>query len=100
MFNIDAMHTKAMRRHVHYNHVTHVRFRDTLIVTLGNCLTSIFAGFVIFSFIGFMAGEMDTEVENVVDKGQCHTQSVLILSQQAEYLCVSQLSFPSLSHAD
>ena len=86
MFNIDTMYTTAMRRHVHYNHVTRVRFRDTLVVTLVNCLTSIFAGFVIFSFIGFMAGEMNTEVENVVDKGQCHEQSVLILSEQVGYL--------------
>ena len=28
---------------------------------------------------------MDTEVENVVDAGQCHKQSVLILSEQAGY---------------
>ncbi|KAK2174758.1 hypothetical protein NP493_778g03001 [Ridgeia piscesae] len=52
-----------------YNRFHNNVLRDTLVVTLVNCLTSIFAGFVIFSFIGFMAGEMNTEVENVVDKG-------------------------------
>ena len=31
---------------------------------------------VIFSFIGFMAAEMNTEVENVVDKGR-HTSLYL-----------------------
>jgi len=58
-------------------------FRDTIIVSLGNCLTSVFAGIVIFSFIGFMAGEMNTEVENVVDKGYLHKH---IMSQtDSEY---------------
>ena len=50
--------------------MTYLARRDTIIVTLGNCLTSVFAGIVIFSFIGFMAAEMNTEVENVVDKGR------------------------------
>ena len=44
--------------------------RDSLIVSFGNCLTSIFAGFVIFSFLGFMAGELNTTVEKVVDSGK------------------------------
>ena len=48
----------------------HVYFRDTLIVTVGNCCTSIFAGFVIFSFLGFMAHKLDTTVEEVVDSGK------------------------------
>ncbi len=46
-----------------------VFFRDTLIVSIGNCSTSIFAGFVIFSFLGFMAHEMETTVEKVAASG-------------------------------
>ncbi|KAI0231282.1 Sodium- and chloride-dependent glycine transporter 2 [Lamellibrachia satsuma] len=52
-----------------YNRFHNNVLRDTIIVSMGNCLTSVFAGVVIFSFIGFMAGEMNAEVENVVDKG-------------------------------
>ena len=45
-------------------------YRDTLIVTLGNCATSIFAGFAIFSFLGFMAQDMGTTVDKVVQSGK------------------------------
>lgn len=44
-------------------------FRDTLIVTCTNSATSIFAGFVIFSVIGFMANERKVNIENVADQG-------------------------------
>ncbi|XP_014674757.1 PREDICTED: sodium-dependent proline transporter-like [Priapulus caudatus] len=43
---------------------------DTLIVTIGNCLTSIFAGFVIFSIVGFMAHDRGVSVESIA-KGGC-----------------------------
>ena len=43
--------------------------RDALIVSLGNCLTSFFAGFVIFSFLGYLASELDVEVDEVVQSG-------------------------------
>ena len=38
-------------------------------VSIGNCLTSFFAGFVIFGIIGFMAHEMNEEVGNVAQQG-------------------------------
>ena len=45
-------------------------FRDALIVSLGNCLTSFFAGFVIFGIIGFMAHELGVKVEDVAAQGE------------------------------
>ncbi|XP_071086745.1 sodium- and chloride-dependent glycine transporter 2-like [Haliotis cracherodii] len=43
--------------------------RDAVIVALINCGTSIFAGFAIFSLLGFMAHITNRPVESVVDSG-------------------------------
>ena len=52
-----------------YNKFNNNVFRDTLIVTIGNCVTSFFAGFVIFSILGYMAHTLDKPVEDVVNSG-------------------------------
>lgn len=39
-------------------------------VSIGNCLTSFFAGFVIFGIIGFMAHELGVPVEKVAVQGK------------------------------
>ena len=44
-------------------------FRDAIFVGICNSLTSILAGFVIFSVIGFMAHEMQVPVDVVTDSG-------------------------------
>lgn len=44
--------------------------RDALIVSIGNCATSVFAGFVIFSVIGNMAHKLGLEVNQVADEGK------------------------------
>ena len=44
--------------------------RDALIISLINCSTSVFAGFVIFSVLGFMAHQSGQQVDDVVEKGQ------------------------------
>ncbi|XP_039248942.1 sodium-dependent proline transporter-like [Styela clava] len=52
-----------------YNKFNNNIVRDTLIVSIGNCATSIFAGFVIFSVLGHMAFKQRVMVEDVADTG-------------------------------
>lgn len=47
-----------------------VDFRDTLIITTGNCFTSFFAGFAIFSILGHMAWRKGVPVGEVADTGK------------------------------
>nr|CAB3266322.1 sodium-dependent proline transporter [Phallusia mammillata] len=52
-----------------YNKFDNNLYRDTLIVAIGNCATSIFAGFVIFSVIGHMAFKLKLQVKDVAAQG-------------------------------
>ena len=53
-----------------YNKFKNNVFRDAVMVGMGNCLTSFFAGFVIFGIIGFMAHELGVPVEEVAAQGK------------------------------
>lgn len=44
-------------------------YRDTFFICIGNCGTSFFAGFVIFSIVGFMAHNLGIEVSEVASQG-------------------------------
>ncbi|XP_012214972.1 sodium- and chloride-dependent glycine transporter 1-like isoform X2 [Linepithema humile] len=44
--------------------------RDTIFVTFANLFTSIFAGFVIFSILGFLAREMQMPIDKVVQSAE------------------------------
>ena len=45
-------------------------FRDSLIISLVNCGTSVFAGFVIFATVGYMAHAQGKSVEEVASEGK------------------------------
>lgn len=46
-----------------------VAFRDCLVITIGNCSTSFFVGFAIFSILGHMAWRKGVPVREVEDTG-------------------------------
>ncbi|XP_077980036.1 sodium- and chloride-dependent GABA transporter 1-like [Glandiceps talaboti] len=52
-----------------YNDYHNNCYRDAVIVGCVNSATSLFAGFVIFCIIGFMAADQGKNVEDVVDQG-------------------------------
>lgn len=52
-----------------YNKFHNNVYRDAMLVPLIGCFTSIFAGFVIFSVLGFMSYETGISIESVVTQG-------------------------------
>ena len=45
-------------------------FRDALLTSCINCLTSFVAGFVVFSVLGYMAVRNNVDIEDVATEGK------------------------------
>lgn len=61
-----------------FNKFTNNCYRDALIVALLNSATSIYAGFVIFSILGFMAYEKGVPVSEVAKQGEMMARNMEI----------------------
>ena len=59
-------------------------FRDCLITSFVNSLTSFFSGFVIFTYLGYMAKYQDREIDKVAEQGS-NTIYVLYVSFKHKY---------------
>ena len=44
-------------------------FRDGVLVPILNCATSFYAGFAVFSVVGFLANDLGEPVQDVVESG-------------------------------
>jgi len=67
-----------------YNKFNNKCHRDAVAITLANCSTSFFLGFVIFSILGFMADRRAVAVHDVVDHGACVCVCVSSVEVQAQ----------------
>lgn len=62
--------TAVVLRSRHVQSISFLLYRDTFIVTLGNAITSILAGFAIFSVLGYMSQELGVPVNQVAKAGE------------------------------
>ena len=53
-----------------YNRFHHKVERDAILIPLINCLTSFFAGFVIFSYMGYLSHITQQDISNIIQAGQ------------------------------
>lgn len=52
-----------------YNSFKHNCLRDAIMINIVSFFTSIYAGFAVFSIIGYMASEYNVEVDQIIDSG-------------------------------
>ena len=55
-------------------------FRDAILLPILDCVTSVFAGLVIFVYLGYMAHVQQTTVDDVVTQGMLYIGTVYEMS--------------------
>lgn len=55
-------------------------FRDAILISLSNCLTSVFAGFVVFAFVGYLASISGQRIDKVIQAGKNKISAVFLLN--------------------
>lgn len=53
-----------------YNQFNTNIMRNAIVIPLANCLTSFFAGFVIFAYMGYLSHLTGQNIENIIEAGQ------------------------------
>ena len=64
-------------------------FRDCMVTSVVNSLTSFFSGFVIFTYLGYMAKYQDRKIENVAEQGSfivCGISIFIYIQKNGEQL--------------
>lgn len=73
-----TVHWCGVGRNRHVQSIFFLLCRDTFIVTLGNAITSILAGFAIFSVLGYMSQELGVPVNQVAKAGEVKRRPYLL----------------------
>lgn len=47
--------------------------RDAVVISISNCFTSIFAGFVVFAFVGYLSHITGQRVDQVIQAGNINS---------------------------
>ena len=53
-----------------YNRFNHNIQRDAILIPLANCVTSFFAGLVIFSYMGYLSKITQQDIHDIIQAGQ------------------------------
>src|SRR5262249_52001646 len=70
IINLIEVHLGKRKRMNGCNWLIGFDFRNTLTISIANVLTSVFAGFVIFAYMGYLSYMTGQSVEEVVSEGK------------------------------